>query len=73
MTPEDIASQRMTALEIKASFAEDLLDELNRVVIRQQQQIDALMGELRHMRDRLPESGGGAEVRNLRDDIPPHY
>jgi SlyX protein len=25
------------------------------------------------MRDRLPESGGGAEVRNLRDEIPPHY
>jgi hypothetical protein len=22
---------------------------------------------------RLPESGGGAEVRNLRDEIPPHY
>jgi SlyX protein len=25
------------------------------------------------MRDRLPESGGGAELRNLRDEIPPHY
>jgi SlyX protein len=25
------------------------------------------------MRDRLPESGGGAEMRNLRDEIPPHY
>jgi hypothetical protein len=28
MTPEDIASQGLTALEIKASFAEDLLDDL---------------------------------------------
>jgi len=28
MTPEDIASQRLTALEIKASFAEDLLVDL---------------------------------------------
>ena len=33
----------------------------------------ALITELRQMRDRLPESGGGAEVRNLRDEIPPHY
>jgi SlyX protein len=31
------------------------------------------MAELRQMRDRLPESGGGAEMRNLRDEIPPHY
>jgi SlyX protein len=51
MTPEDIASQRLTALEIKASFAEDLLDELNRVVIRQQQQIDALVRELAQLRE----------------------
>jgi hypothetical protein len=28
MTPEDIASQQLTALKIKASFAEDLLDDL---------------------------------------------
>jgi SlyX protein len=60
-------------LEIKAGFSEDLLDQLNAQVYRQQQQIDALMGQLRQLRDRLPESGGAAELRNLRDDIPPHY
>ena len=61
MTPEDIASQRLTALEIKASFAEDLLDELNRVVIGQQQQIDALVRELTQLREQQ-QSGvaGGA-------------
>jgi SlyX protein len=64
---------RLIELEIKAGFTEDLLDQLNAQVYRQQQQIDALVHELRAMRDRLPESGGGAEVRNLREDIPPHY
>jgi SlyX protein len=64
---------RLVDLEIKAGFTEDLLDQLNAQVYRQQQQIDALMGELRQLRDRLPESGGAAELRNLRDDIPPHY
>lgn len=64
---------RLVELEIKAGFTEDLLDQLNAQVYRQQQQIDALIAELRRMRDRLPESGGGAEVRNLRDEIPPHY
>jgi SlyX protein len=64
---------RLVDLEIKAGFTEDLLDQLNAQVYRQQQQIDALIQELRQMRDRLPESGGGAELRNLRDEIPPHY
>ena len=65
--------KRLVDLEIKAVFCEDLLDQLNAQVYRQQQQIDALIQELRQMRDRLPESGGGGEVRNLRDEIPPHY
>ena len=74
--PMDIPTpveNRLVELEIKAGFTEDLLDQLNDVVYRQQQQIDALMQELRFMRDRLPETGGGAEVRNLRDELPPHY
>ena len=72
MTPEDIASQRLTALEIKASFAEDLLDELNRVVIRQQQQIEALIRELAQLREQLQAGVAGGAAR-LTDDLPPHY
>ena len=34
---------RITELEIKISYAEDMIDELNRVVFRQQQQIDLLV------------------------------
>ncbi len=64
---------RLVDLEVKAAYAEDLLDQLNTLVYQQQQQIDALLRELRQLRERLPESGGGAEVRNLRDEIPPHY
>ena len=71
MTPEDIASQRLTALEIKASFAADLLDELNRVVIRQQQ-IDALVRELAQLRQQQPDGVAGNAAR-LTDDLPPHY
>ena len=72
MTPEDIASQRLTALEIKASFTEDLLDELNRVVIRQQQQIDALVRELTQLREQQQAGVAGGAAR-LTDDLPPHY
>ena len=64
---------RLIDLEIKAGFTEDLLEQLNAQVYRQLQQIDALIHELRTLRDRMPEGGGGADVRNLRDEIPPHY
>jgi len=73
MDIESSIEKRLVDLEIKAGFTEDLLDQLNAQVYQQHQQIEALMQELRRMRERLPESGGGAEVRNLRDEIPPHY
>ena len=64
---------RLVDLEVKAAYAEDTLDQLNAQLYRQQQQMEVLLAELRHLRERLPEGGGGAEVRNLRDEIPPHY
>jgi SlyX protein len=63
---------RIIELEIKASFAEDMLDELNRTVFRQQQQIDLLANEIRALRDQIRNAQPG-EQRSLRDDIPPHY
>lgn len=69
----NLIENRLVDLEIKAGFAEDLLDQLNAQVYRQQQQIDALLQALRYLREQSPEPGGGGEVRNLRDDIPPHF
>ncbi len=63
---------RITDLEIKISYAEDLIDELNRTVYRQQQQIDLLLVEIKALRD-LVRNAAPAEARNLRDEIPPHY
>lgn len=63
---------RITDLEIKISYAEDLIDELNRTVYRQQQQIDLLLLEIKALRDLVRNAEPG-EARNLRDEIPPHY
>jgi len=64
--------ERLNELEIKLSFADDAIDELNRTVFRQQQEIDALREGLRTLRQQmlasLPE-----EKRSLRDELPPHY
>lgn len=63
--------RRLTQLEVKAGFADDLLDQLNRTVFRQQQQIELLMRELVELRQQAP--GGPAPFRSLRDELPPHY
>jgi SlyX protein len=66
------ADTRITELEIKASYLEDALEQLNQVVVRQQREIDALIRELGEMRRRVPE-GDAQTFRSLRDEIPPHY
>ena len=63
---------RITELEIKISYAEDMIDELNRVVFRQQQQIDLLVGEIKALREQVQNAAPG-EQRSLRDELPPHY
>ena len=63
---------RLNELEAKISFAEDLLDALNRTVFRQQQQIERLEQDLRALRLQLQEAAP-AEAGSLDNDIPPHY
>ena len=66
------AQARLTEIETKLAFAEDLLDTLNQTVVRQQNQIDSLQQQLRLLNDRLKDARPD-ESRTLRDDIPPHY
>lgn len=63
--------RRITDLEIKASFAEDTVEQLNQVVVRQQAQIERLIRELVELRDRAAAEPGAP--RTLRDELPPHY
>lgn len=63
---------RITELEIKLSYTEDLLDTLNALVARQQEDIAMLLREVVSLRHQGNEPGMAAP-RNLRDDLPPHY
>lgn len=65
--------QRLIDLEIKASFTEDLVEQLNQVIIRQQQQIDLLITEIGRLREASRAQPGDSAPRNLRDELPPHY
>lgn len=70
-TNAEQAEQRLANLEIKLGFLDDLVDELNQVVVRQQRQIELLMAEVAHLRQ-LGENAPGS-FRSLRDELPPHY
>ena len=71
-SPTDDIARRLTALEMQASFSEDLLDRLNDVIVRQQAQIDLLLREVTALRQQ-GQSGDAAALRSLRDELPPHY
>jgi SlyX protein len=71
MSMDEETERRLEALEIKASFADDLLEELNGIVARQQMQIQHLMQQLRALQEQVPVMG--AAPRSLRDELPPHY
>ncbi|TAK61301.1 SlyX family protein [Methylobacter sp.] len=65
--------ERIIELEIKAAYQEDLLQELNKIVSGQQQQIDRLEATCQMLNERIKslsvEGGIGENV----DEVPPHY
>lgn len=72
MNAQEEIEKRLVELEIKASYAEDLIDKLDQVIVRQQHQIDLLTNELLGLRQQVSTNENPAQ-RNLRDDLPPHY
>lgn len=63
---------RLTEIEAKLSFAEDMIDTLNTTVFRQQERIDLLERQLRLLHQQI-QALQPEEERDLRDEIPPHY
>lgn len=72
MPNPDTTNLRLTNLEIKATYTEDLVEQLDKIITRQQQQIDWLLRELAELRQPVP-SGSILTGRSLRDDLPPHF
>lgn len=63
---------RLEKLESKLMYVEDLVDELNRTVYRQQQQIDLMQKHIRQLAQQV-QAGQPGESRRPEDEIPPHY
>jgi SlyX protein len=73
MADEKAVTDRLVEIEAKLALAEDLLDEVNRTVFRQQQLIDRLQQELRALQEVVESGADAGEAQGPRDEIPPHY
>ncbi len=71
-TTNHCSEVRITELEIRLALQDDLLDELNRVVSRQQQQLEGLARALRQLQEAQRGQDTGKGVSFL-DEVPPHY
>ena len=65
--------ERITELEIKISFQEELLDTLNQTVVRQQQQLNLLQQQMRVLYQQMKNDSSPAENSPQQQEIPPHY
>lgn len=63
---------RIIELESKLSFAEDLIDELNRGQFRQQEQLEHMQLQMMLLHQQL-QSLTKEDARDPRDELPPHY
>jgi SlyX protein len=72
MSDREHLEARVTELEIKISYSEDMVDELNHTIFRQQQQIDQLIKQIKTLGEQI-QNAAPAEQRSLRDELPPHY
>lgn len=70
--PESQTEARLTELEIKLAFTEDVVERLDAVVIEQQRQIDRLMQELLRLREQMQQAGSATSGPSG-DERPPHY
>ncbi|EQC49000.1 SlyX family protein [Bacteriovorax sp. BSW11_IV] len=63
--------KRLSDLEIKFSFQDEMLSEMSMVIAEQQMVIDHMKNIIRELSEQS--TGGAQEGRTLADDKPPHY
>lgn len=64
---------RLSNLETKLAFQDDLLDTLNDIVAAQQQQIDLLQQQVQLLYDQLRSLSPSPVGGEVADERPPHY
>jgi SlyX protein len=68
-----MTDERIIELEIKAAYQEDLLQELNKIVAGQQQQIDRLEATCQMLNERIKSLSVEGSAGESVEEVPPHY
>jgi SlyX protein len=66
-------NDRMIELEIKVAYQEDLVQELNKIVSQQQNQIDRLEAMIKLLHDRIKSMSVEHSNDGEKFEKPPHY
>ncbi len=68
-----MSEERIIELEIKVAYQEELIESLNRVVARQQDQIGKLEETCKLLYDKIKNLSGSDLIMDRLDETPPHY
>lgn len=66
-------SARITELETKAAFQEQIIEELNQALIEQQFALDKLQTQIRHLAEKFKGVQGSQIATQAEETPPPHY
>ena len=67
-----MSDSHLVTIETKLSFQEDLLDQLNSIIIKQQKEIDSLKREFLLIQEKITTINESNENAGL-EEHPPHY
>ncbi len=67
-----MSDDHLVAIETKLSFQEDLLNQLNSIIIKQQKDIDSLKREFLLIQKKIASMSESFENAGI-DERPPHY
>lgn len=73
MSDHNEAQARIAELETQLAFQDDLLQSLNKVVIRQEEQIEQLVLDLKSLREQVQSLAAEPARANSEEPPPPHY
>ncbi|OOF36804.1 SlyX family protein [Rodentibacter heidelbergensis] len=73
MQIQQMLENRITELETKVAFQEQLLEELNQALVQQQFDMDRMQLQLRYMANKLKDFQPSNIASQAEETPPPHY